>query len=64
MLDVNEVRAMFATYLADHASHRHSLDAALMHVVEVAYQRGMADAPRCPADDVTPWGESLQRRPE
>lgn len=43
MLDLNQVRADFADFLADHAGTRHSLDAALMHVVERAYQQGLAD---------------------
>ena len=40
MLDLNAIRAQFADYLASNASKRHSLDAALMHVVEFAYQKG------------------------
>lgn len=44
MLDLNAVRADFAAFLVDHAGHRHSLDAALMHVVEQAYRKGLADA--------------------
>jgi hypothetical protein len=44
MLDLNAIRAKFAEYLANNANKRHSLDAALMHVVEYAYQRGMQDA--------------------
>jgi hypothetical protein len=44
MLDLNQVRADFATYLASNANKRHSLDAALMHVVQAAYQKGMSDA--------------------
>lgn len=48
MLDLNRVRAEFADFLADHAGTRHSLDAALMHVVERAYQQGMADAALVP----------------
>ena len=43
MLDLNLIRAQFAEYLASNASKRHSLDAALMHVVEQAYQKGMED---------------------
>jgi len=43
-LDLNLVRADFADYLASNASKPHSLDAALMHVVEAAYQKGLADA--------------------
>lgn len=48
MLDLNQVRADFAAYLVDRAGIRHSLDAALMHVVERAYQQGLADAYRIP----------------
>lgn len=44
MLDLNQIRSTLAEYLADHATHRHSLDAAVMHVVEIAYQHGMRDA--------------------
>ncbi len=44
MLDLNQVRADFAQYLASNANKRHSLDAALMHVVQAAYQKGIADA--------------------
>lgn len=43
MLDINLIRADFAAYLAAHASTRHSLDAALMHVVQRAYRQGMTD---------------------
>lgn len=49
MLDLNQVRADFATFLAGNADKRHSLDAALMHVVEAAYQKGLADALLVPA---------------
>jgi hypothetical protein len=48
-LDLNQVRADFAGYLAGNASKRHSLDAALMHVVEAAYQKGLTDALQVPA---------------
>lgn len=43
MLDLNDIRAQFAAFLASNANKRNSLDAALMHVVEQAYQRGIAD---------------------
>jgi hypothetical protein len=43
MIDLNDIRAQFAAFLASNANRRHSLDAALMHVVEQAYQRGMED---------------------
>jgi len=48
-LDLNAVRADFADTLASNASHHHSLDAALMHVVEAAYQKGLTDALLVPA---------------
>jgi hypothetical protein len=48
-LDLNIVRADFAAYLGSNASRRHSLDAALMHVVEAAYQKGLSDALLVPA---------------
>jgi hypothetical protein len=48
-LDLNLIRADFAAYLGSHASHRHSLDAALMYVVEAAYQKGLTDALYVPA---------------
>jgi hypothetical protein len=44
VLDLNQVRANFAEFLASNANRRHSLDAALMHVVERAYQQGIDDA--------------------
>lgn len=43
MLDINDIRAQMADYLATNAAHRHSLDAAVMHVVQIAYQQGMQD---------------------
>lgn len=48
MLDLNTIRADFAAYLVAHAATRHSLDAALMHVVERAYQQGIADGRQDP----------------
>lgn len=47
-LDLNLVRADFAAFLASNAARRHSLDAALMHVVEAAYRKGMEDATNVP----------------
>ena len=44
MLDLNQIRKDFADYLASNANKRHSLDAALMFVVEKAYQKGMDDS--------------------
>ena len=49
MLDINQIRADFAGYLQAHAASRHSLDAALMHVVEMAYRQGYTDALHVPA---------------
>ena len=48
MLDINQIRADFAGYLQAHAASRHSLDAALMHVVEMAYRQGYTDALHVP----------------
>jgi hypothetical protein len=47
-LDLNQVRAQFADFLAENSGRRHSLDAALMHVVESAYHKGLADAENVP----------------
>ena len=44
MLDLNNIRKEFADYLASNANKRHSLDAALMYVVEKAYIKGYHDA--------------------
>lgn len=44
MLDINHIRREMADYLAANACHRHSLDAAVMHVVQLAYQQGIRDA--------------------
>lgn len=63
MLDINRVRADFAAYLVGHAGKRHSLDAALMHVVERAYQQGMADAMVVPAAVSAPIADLDQGRP-
>ncbi len=49
MLDLNLIRADFAAHLGAHAGNRHSLDAALMHVVERAYQKGLSDALSLPS---------------
>lgn len=51
MLDINHIRREMADYLAANASHRHSLDAAVMHVVQLAYQQGMQDAQHPGAPD-------------
>jgi len=63
MLDLNRVRADFAAYLVGHAGKRHSLDAALMHVVERAYQQGLADAMVVPAAVSAPIADLDQGRP-
>ena len=63
MLDLNRVRADFADFLADHSGRRHSLDAALMHVVEQAYQQGLADAVVVPAAVSAPIADLDQGRP-
>lgn len=43
MLDGDTIRTEFARYLTTKADERQSLDAALMHVVEMAYQQGIED---------------------
>ena len=73
MLDLNQIRADFAEFLASNASKRHSLDAALMHVVEGAYQKGLYDALQVPTvlqntvthmDACLEAGNGSQTRPE
>lgn len=57
MLDIKIVRADFAAYLAAHAGTKHSLDAALMHVVEQAYRQGLDDgAMQHPAQRISMGG--------
>lgn len=56
MLDLNAIRAQFADYLASNANKRHSLDAALMHVVEFAYQKGIEDAKTKTAEFISAVG--------
>ena len=60
MLDINEIRRQMAEYLAANAAHRHSIDAAVMHVVQIAYQQGMADgSTRAPEIVIAIDGERL-----
>ena len=40
MLTLDKIRHEFATYLASHSDARFSMDKALAHVVEFAYQQG------------------------
>lgn len=40
MLTLDKIRHEFATYLASHSDARFSMDKALAHVVELAYQQG------------------------
>lgn len=42
-LDLNDARRIFAEHLANDPATRWRMDAALAHVVEWAYQRGMQD---------------------
>ena len=42
-LDLNDARRIFAEHLATDPATRWRMDAALAHVVEWAYQRGMQD---------------------
>lgn len=55
MIDINQIRADFAAYLAEHAATRHSLDAALMHVVGAAYRKGLEDGMAAAQPDETPF---------
>ena len=43
MLDLNEARTVFAEHLTVEPSARWRMDAALAHVVEWAYRRGLDD---------------------
>lgn len=43
MLDLNNLRDAFSSYLLDNAGKRHSMDGALMHVCRVAYEQGLLD---------------------
>ena len=45
-LDLNEMRAEFARFLHTDPKTRWRLDAALAHVLTVAYTRGLADGER------------------
>lgn len=60
MLDLVAIRARFAAYLAANAGTKHSLDAALMHVVQQAYQQGLEDARTIPAALAMPDGLETQ----
>ena len=40
-LDIDEVRAEMAKFLSANSNKRHSLDAALMHVVKLAFEEGL-----------------------
>lgn len=44
MLHLDTLRAAFASYPLAHADSRKSLDAALLHVAEIAYSQGLTDA--------------------
>jgi len=52
MLDLNQLRAEFNRYLAEHTHTRRGLDAALLHVCRLAFEAGMREqkalaCPRC-----------------
>lgn len=44
MLDLNVIRKEFAEFLAKDPDARFRMDAALAHVVELAYRQGIQDA--------------------
>lgn len=43
MLDLNEARDEMANFLVANAANKHSLDAAFMHALRLAYALGYAD---------------------
>lgn len=43
MLDLNKIRKEFAEFLSQDPRARWRMDAALAHVVEIAYRRGIED---------------------
>ena len=43
MLSLDDIRNEFARFLADNPDARWRMDAALAHVVEIAYQAGIAE---------------------
>jgi len=43
MLNLDDIRKEFAAFLADNAKARWRMDAALAHVVTLAYEKGIAD---------------------
>lgn len=63
MLDLNTIRADFAAFLAAHAATKHSLDAALMRVVEHAYQQGLTDGVEMALGDMELRIQALQETP-
>ena len=50
MLDIDAIRAEFASHLAANSGQRWRLDASVAHVCEIAYRKGLADAASA-ADD-------------
>lgn len=60
MLDLNTIRSDFAAFLAAHATTKHSLDAALMRVVEQAYQQGLEDGVEMALGDMERRIQALQ----
>lgn len=51
MLTLDKIRHEFATYLASHSDARFSMDKALAHVVELAYQQGFNEGYESGASD-------------
>lgn len=47
MLDLNDIRTEFASFLAKDPT-KWRMDAALAHVVQLAYRKGLADAKASP----------------
>lgn len=51
MIDLNKMREEFARFLSEDPT-RFRMDAALAHVLRMAYQQGIEDAKSCPAVDL------------
>lgn len=43
MVDINEIRKMFAEHMAENHRQRFSFDAALFHVAKEIYNKGLED---------------------
>jgi hypothetical protein len=57
MIDIAHIRREFVKFLAENYHKSKSLDGALMHVVELAYKKGLEDA-KIPVDRHITWIDS------